>query len=127
MRVPSRGWQQLLIMEGDSTKPAKAAAPAKENGNHALCAVTARSTCAHGPLDADACVQNDPRNRQQLLVTRQYFSQSERAFACRMARPPCLCSQHGADAVPQAFFSLRRCPAQAPSGCSSLEVTVPSL
>lgn len=57
MRVPSRGWQQLLIMEGDSTKLAKAAAPAKENGNHALCAVTARGTCAHGPLDADACVR----------------------------------------------------------------------
>lgn len=57
IEMPSTVHQRLQVMKGDSTKLAKGAAAAKENGNNAACAVTAWSTCAHGPLYNDACVQ----------------------------------------------------------------------
>lgn len=49
--MPSASAQRLLITGGDSAKPSRAAAPAKENGDAAV-PVTANSADANGASDA---------------------------------------------------------------------------
>jgi len=53
--MPSASAQRLLITGGDSAKPSKAAAPAKENGDAAV-PVTANSADANGASDAASSI-----------------------------------------------------------------------